>query len=144
VRAGCELPSCVCADSADAGRKPHLQFGQGAHRRARNGGVGITGLALQLHADLIGLLLVGQPRQRLDRLDANVLLIARQQRQQQVDGLGVAELAEARTTTGTARALPARSISYMRGTARLLPISASASIARSLTHQSASLVASIR
>ena len=50
----------------------------------------------------------------------------------------------ARTTTGSDCGGVVPSISMSRGTARLLPISASASTARSLTHQSLSLVASMR
>ena len=57
---------------------------------------------------------------------------------------GVAELAE-RAHDGRQRAVVAvRSRSSSAGSARLLPISASASTARSRTHQSLSLVASIR
>ncbi len=48
------------------------------------------------------------------------------------------------TTMGMARGGEVCSISVSRGSARLLPMSASASTARSLTHQSGSLVASIR
>ncbi len=57
---------------------------------------------------------------------------------------GSPSLPSARTTTGSALALSVCSISRSRGSARLLPISASASMARSLTHQSLSRLAWIR
>ena len=82
-------------------------------------------------------------RERLDRLDADLALRARQQRQQRLDQLAVAELAERahhdRGGLDVRRACAASPSGA--AAARLLPISASASTARSLTHQSASRVA---
>ena len=85
-------------------------------------------------------MLIGQPRQRLDGLDADFLLGARQHRREQVERFLDRRACRSRAPPPAARAhWRSRSISYRRGTARLLPISASASTARSLTHQSVSL-----
>jgi len=121
-----------------------LQLCQRPHGCARHGGIRIACLTLQLDADLIGLILIAQARKRLNHLNPRFLLGALQQGQQQVHRFGVAELTDCphhhRDLLGRTRA---QHFVHAR-TARLLPISASASTARSLTHQSLSLVASIR
>ena len=98
---------------------------------------GGVGLGLQLGAQLLGAPLVDQLRQRLHGLDAHLPLRPRHEGQQGVDQLRVAELAQGahhdRRRLGGAGASASP---CSRGTARLLPISASASTARSLTHQS--------
>ena len=76
---------------------------------------------------------------------ADFLFVAREHRQHGVDDLVIAEAAErAHHHRQRSRRRGGRASRCSRGTARLLPISASASTARSLTHQSLSRVASMR
>jgi hypothetical protein len=86
---------------------------------------------------------VRQFGERRDRLHLDPVFLPLQHRQQVFDALLIADFADARITVGSDFASPAPSISMKRGSALVLPISASASTARSLTHQSLSLVASI-
>jgi hypothetical protein len=98
--------------------------------------IGGRGLVLQLGAQLVHAFLVDELAESLDRLDADLTLRTRHERQQRVHELGIADLTEGahddRQRFGIAR------LQHLlrRGSARLLPISARASMARSLTHQS--------
>ncbi len=79
---------------AHSSREAHFQFRQRPDGGARHRGIRIIRLALQLDANLVGLVLIAQARKGLNHLDPRFLFRALQQGQQQLHRFGVAELAD--------------------------------------------------
>ncbi len=123
-------------------REPVVELGHRARHRLADGPVA-SGERLEPHANGFRAPLVRELGERRDGLHLDLVLRPLQQRQQVLDVLVSPTLPMARTTVGSDFGSAPCSISMKRGRALALPISASASTARSLTHQSLSRVASI-